>query len=315
MQGFISGPKQCHASKENETVLCSGNICLGGWSSSNSGNVMVDDKPVCDDEWGLEDAAVVCRQLGFPGVERATKESEFGSVSSTFSMDNVKCRGNESVLNDCYHKTADDCDGTEAAGVVCAKDGLDIPTECREKDKLCLVGGTSGSGNVYYGGHPVCHNGWDFTDANVVCRALGFSGADNFTLNSHFGLATTYFFLTNFKCRGSENRLLECQYDVENGIEKCGTDTVAGVVCVGSVAVSESVGGNLETLIGVILAFLALIVIVGIAFVWHRRNRKMRSSIGLQNMEFTNPIVGNIENSVMDNIDNIDTDADTRPLC
>ena len=26
------------------------------------------------------------------------------------------------------------------------------------------------SGNVYLGGHPVCHNGWDYPDATVVCK-------------------------------------------------------------------------------------------------------------------------------------------------
>jgi len=328
MQGFISGPKQCHPIKEEDAVMCSGHICLGGMSTSNSGNVMVDDKPVCDDDWGLEDAAVVCRQLGFPGVERATKESEFGSVSSTFSMDNVKCRGNETAVTDCYHKTADDCDGTEAAGVVCAQDSLDIHDDCREDDKLCLVGGASGSGNVYYAGHPVCHNGWDFSDANVVCRELGFSGADNFTLGSHFGLASTYSILTNFKCRGDENRLLSCQHkdkdkDKKSGIDECGTDTVAGVVCVGSYVVPESVGGHLETLVGVSLAFLVLVIVAGIVLVWRRSNIKLRSSIGLRNIEFSNPIVENFENPVMtnienpviENIENVDTEADTHPLC
>merc|ERR1719244_723793 len=86
--GAVSGPKYCPPSSLNQVA----------------------QKPICDDDWGLVDAAVVCRQLGFAGVERATKESEFGTVSSTYKMDNVGCRGNETSLEDCYHRAADDCD-------------------------------------------------------------------------------------------------------------------------------------------------------------------------------------------------------------
>ena len=308
--GVVSGPKDCPPETINQVAVkpvCSGNLCLAGSTSRNSGNVMVDDKPVCDDDWGLEDAAVVCRQLGFPGVERATKESEFGTVSSTYSMDNVKCRGNETELEDCYHKAADDCDGNEAAGVVCSISVLEIPEECMEDDQLCLLGGTSGSGNVYYGGNPICQNGWDFPDANVVCRALGFSGASNFTIRSHFGLSSTYFSWSNVDCRGDESNLLECPHDVER--EGCEADTVAGVVCVESTAKVGNLGENIEIILGVGFAVIVLLIAAGLTVAWRIRNRKMASlqktSLVLPKMSFNNPIVrrtGNLDTDLQHQI-------------
>eukprot|EP00091_Calanus_sinicus_P021082 TRINITY_DN607_c0_g1_i10.p1 TRINITY_DN607_c0_g1~~TRINITY_DN607_c0_g1_i10.p1 ORF type:complete len:410 (-),score=92.77 TRINITY_DN607_c0_g1_i10:58-1236(-) len=299
--GVVSGPKHCPPATLNQVQakpVCNGSLCLGGSTSKNSGNVMVDDKPVCDDDWGLEDAAVACRQLGFPGVERATKESEFGTVSSSFSMDNVRCRGNETDLKDCYHRAVDDCDGNEAAGVVCSMAAVEIPDECKEDDQICLLGGKNGAGNVYYGGEPVCHNGWDFPDANVVCRALGYSGASNFTIRSHFGLSSTHFSLSNVDCRGDENSLAECPHDVKR--EGCEADTVAGVVCVGSsMERVRGVRGNLEIFLGVSFAVLVLLIVVGSAVVWKIRNRKLaylqKTSNALPRMAFKNPIVRNPE--------------------
>ncbi|NXO76330.1 HIPL1 protein, partial [Sitta europaea] len=80
---------------------------------------------VCDDGWSLPAAAVVCRQLGFPYVVRATKKAEFGAGSSLrILLDDVQCSGQERTLLECSHADVGthNCSHEEDAGVVCSRE-------------------------------------------------------------------------------------------------------------------------------------------------------------------------------------------------
>ena len=52
-----------------QNLLLSGLI---GGTKDSEGNVFIDGKPVCDDYWNLNNAKVVCRQLGFKNTLRFT---------------------------------------------------------------------------------------------------------------------------------------------------------------------------------------------------------------------------------------------------
>ena len=76
---------------------------------------------VCSGAWDVNDAKVVCRQLGFP-VEgaRAYGDSRFeGSIL----LDDIRCYGSESALSQCLHAGwgVNNCSHQKAAGVACGK--------------------------------------------------------------------------------------------------------------------------------------------------------------------------------------------------
>ena len=79
---------------------------------------------VCDVGWDLDDARVVCRQLGYPDAIQAmfNKSAFFGEGSGLILMSNISCNGTERHLFDCFFETpvgADECTHAMDAGVRC----------------------------------------------------------------------------------------------------------------------------------------------------------------------------------------------------
>ena len=104
-----------------------GTLRLAGGSFEHEGNVDIYFNGewgfICDDEWGIEEANVVCNQLGFPGAVEATGTGSFGFGVGNILLDDLACDGNESFILDCPHNGVGvhNCFISEAAGVVCER--------------------------------------------------------------------------------------------------------------------------------------------------------------------------------------------------
>ena len=74
---------------------------------------------VCDDGWDLNDAQVVCNELGFGN---ATNIRFYGTGRGKIWLDNVECVGTEKSIRNCSHEgwgTLRSCHHVEDAGVKC----------------------------------------------------------------------------------------------------------------------------------------------------------------------------------------------------
>ena len=114
---------------------------------------------------------------------------------------------------------------------------------------------TRGRAEVCVGGiyGTVCNDFWDYEDASVVCRQLGFSpngnalgirsicelitnniflnvGAVSIGADEYFSEGLSPAILTNVNCFGMESFILSCNYTYDIRGHICGT---AGVVCQG----------------------------------------------------------------------------------
>ncbi|XP_074615759.1 scavenger receptor cysteine-rich type 1 protein M160-like isoform X2 [Acropora palmata] len=100
-----------------------------------------------------------------------------------------------------------------------------------------LVDGASrnqGRVEVLYDGiwGTVCDDGWDLSDASVVCKELGFGDAKEATQTSKFGQGKGIIWLDNVNCKGFESSLTHCLH-AGWGEGNCdpGHHEDAGVVC------------------------------------------------------------------------------------
>ena len=80
---------------------------------------------VCDYNWDLYDATVVCRELGFLRAVEAPRSAAFGAGSGPSWYPYVYCTGTELTLTQCRHSTSNfgsACPHSRDAGVVCSSE-------------------------------------------------------------------------------------------------------------------------------------------------------------------------------------------------
>lgn len=77
---------------------------------------------VCDDGWDLNEAAVVCRQLGCGRATAAYSRARFGQGTGNIWLDDMSCTGTEDNLAHCQARPwgQSNCNHGEDAGVVCS---------------------------------------------------------------------------------------------------------------------------------------------------------------------------------------------------
>ncbi|XP_052346674.1 uncharacterized protein LOC118365759 [Oncorhynchus keta] len=105
----------------NGSDLCSGRVEVyqtGHW------------RTVCDDVWDLNDAAVVCRQLGCGRADSALEGAYFGQGSGPIWQDDVDCSGTECSITQCPHTGGGthNCNHGNDAGVICSGVVLQKPS-------------------------------------------------------------------------------------------------------------------------------------------------------------------------------------------
>ena len=76
---------------------------------------------VCDDGWDLNDAQVVCNELGLGKAVAARNKAYYGEGNGQIWLDDIKCAGTEERLRNCSHRGwgIGNCNHGEDASVNC----------------------------------------------------------------------------------------------------------------------------------------------------------------------------------------------------
>ncbi|KAM6184373.1 scavenger receptor cysteine-rich domain-containing protein SCART1-like [Sarcoramphus papa] len=234
-------------------VICSGDFAslrLVGGGSRCDGRVEIFQHGmwgrVLDDEWDVQEASVVCRQLrcGEAGTAYNPPKPERGT--GPVGLRGVRCAGHEANLALCNTSLPE---STLAAGVA-----EDVGVICRGSRWVRLVNGSrrcAGRVELYYQGTwgTVCDDGWDLSDAAVVCHQLGCGRAVEAAGSARFGEGSGQIWLDGVNCSGAEAALWDCPAGPW-GQHDCGHKEDAGVICSEFVALrlenSDGCSGRLQ---------------------------------------------------------------------
>ncbi|KAI1242152.1 scavenger receptor cysteine-rich type 1 protein M130, partial [Lamprotornis superbus] len=186
----------------NGTNRCAGRVELyhrGIWGT------------ICDDNWDLSDANVVCKQLGCGHAIKAFVSAHYGEGSGQIWLDDVNCTGAESDLWACPSRAwgQHNCQHKEDAGVLCS-DFL----------ALRLVNGNDCAGRVevFYNGTwgSVCSNHMSQLTAATMCKHLGCGDGGGIATDFKYGRGSGPTWLDHIECTEQHSSLWQCQSDPWN---------------------------------------------------------------------------------------------------
>ncbi|XDB50818.1 hypothetical protein ABFV05_004434 [Capra hircus] len=184
---------------------------------------------ICDDGWDLDDARVVCRQLGCGEALNATGSAHFGAGSGPIWLDDLNCTGKESHVWRCPSRGwgRHDCRHKQDAGVICSEF---LALRMVSEDQQC-----AGWLEVFYNGTwgGVCRSPMEDITVSVICRQLGCG--DSGTLNSSVGLreGSRPRWVDGIRCRKTDTSLWQCPSDPWNHTS-CSPKEEAYISCEGS---------------------------------------------------------------------------------
>ncbi|KAK3550131.1 hypothetical protein QTP86_021062 [Hemibagrus guttatus] len=197
---------------------------------------------VCDDNWDMKAASVVCRELGFGSAKEALTGARMGQGMGPVHMNEVECSGFEKSLTECYfNKEALGCSHEEDAAVKCNIPAMGF------QNRLRLSGGRNPyegrvevlaerNGSMVWG--TVCSDSWGIMEAMVVCRQLGYGFANHAFQETWYWqgeVGADAVMMSGVRCSGTEMTLAQCLHHGKHvTCPKGGGRFAAGVSCTAS---------------------------------------------------------------------------------
>ncbi|XP_028275118.1 scavenger receptor cysteine-rich type 1 protein M130-like [Parambassis ranga] len=237
--GSVVSVQEAQSPPGRAQIHCSDSVRLVEGTNMCSGRLEVKSdqswSSVCEDDFNLQNAEVVCRELGC-GAPSVFKGGLYGAAQAPVWMRRFQCGGHESALLDCgsSQSTENSCSAGKAVGLTCS-------------DSVRLVEGTNVcSGRLEVKSDQswssVCEDDFNLQNAEVVCRELG-CGAPSVLQAALYGEVEPLVWSKEFQCGGHESALLDCgsSQSTENS---CSAGKAVGLTCSDHVNVRLVGGAN-----------------------------------------------------------------------